>query len=165
MGDDVKYREMEEKGFAGVGWAGGTGVYPLSCGGAEGGPAGDGSSVGFAAIGGEVGGLYGEAIGTGDVVGVVDGDEVAGAVGESAVKGGEWAEVFGVTVQVYAGVAGTVRADYLYTIVLGAIVDDDELPVGVGLGGDGLYGAGDGGGAVVRAHEYRDEREWWWGWW
>ena len=92
----------------------------------------------------EGGGEAGEVIRTPAVVGIEEGDGLAGGEFEEAVAGGGDAPVFAeVGVADGPGRGGGEGADAGLGGVAGAVLDHDQFPVAVGLGGDGGEGVAD----------------------
>lgn len=90
-------------------------------------------------------GLYGKAVGEPFVVGIEEGDPVAGCGVDAGVAGGGGSCV-GLRDEAYTGAGG---GDDLDCVVGGAVIDDDNLAGGIGLGQDAVNGPPDVGGAVV----------------
>src|SRR4051794_37798602 len=110
------------------------------------------SGEGGVGVVGEFAEAGGEGVGEEPVVGVEEDQVVPGGVAQAGVAGGGQAAV-GLADADHAGVAGGDGAG----VVGGAVVDDDDLDPGVGLGQDAVEGVGKEVGLVVAGDDDRDQ--------
>ena len=100
----------------------------------------------------------GEEMSGDSVVGVNEGDELAAAGGEAGVAGAGKTLV-GLMEDAGTGVAGSEAVADVAADVGGAVVHEDDLEMGIGLGPDGEKAALDGFGGIVNGDDDRDEGE------